>query len=782
MSKVKVNYKSDLPPIEITFKVNNVAVDVPDHDFVLRFFVDGCSESYYCGCRYVEEEEEFVPEYSRCAPTSNGSKLTCYINNHKFTPGRLRVEMIDLATNENYEDGVKKTVVPDILDIYLIEGIGDEVDNVVADTFDYKVGRGILSVTKTGTVGVVDTYTITFDDGTTTTYTITNGHDGVSLGDVAIADDLVTDDSTMVLSAKQGKILQDEAMQLQTYELASKTYTSTDLAEGKVYSIDKSVGDTLPSATFNQTGWGCMLIPIHKGDVFTVATKGGATARAYALADNDRKCLIIATTNKNTLSTPDVVAATEDGWLYVHCDLDYASGFSVVHQYSEERRLINENATDIASVNLDISSLNQYAVGKTRITSSSLTEDYYYNLTRDKAPAVPSSYSAYSYTWYCTRIEVLAGQVVTISTEGGGNARAYALTNKSLGIYERAEADENTTSSPVTLTVEKDGYLYVNCKSTSVGSFYVDTMIDVPSALSSREVESLTSAKYQNNPLPLWKDTLKVLAIGNSFTQDPTEYLGSIVTHSGIDKSKLCVYIAIQSNASLETWVDNYDDEATLNITRMAGDVKVGVETSGKISGTLEQHLAHDWDVVVLQQVSTSSNDYSTFEPYLSKLVGYIREKCTNQKVSIAWQLTWSDKSDNSGSAPKDFAGWQSICETVQEMVVRNGINIVIPTGTAIQNARTTTTFGSHNGYMTRDGHHLAYGVGRYIAACTWFQTLIAPMFNVSIIGNTATIDVSSQTSDYDAVSVTNENKGLCQRCAFDATIDMYNVTTHDEE
>ena len=39
-------------------------------------------------------------------------------------------------------------------------------------------GRGIVSITKTGTLGLVDTYTITYTDGTTSTYTITNGKDG----------------------------------------------------------------------------------------------------------------------------------------------------------------------------------------------------------------------------------------------------------------------------------------------------------------------------------------------------------------------------------------------------------------------------------------------------------------------------------------------------------------------------------------------------------------------------------------------------------------------------
>lgn len=39
-------------------------------------------------------------------------------------------------------------------------------------------GRGIVSITKTGTSGLVDTYTVLYTDNTTSTFTVTNGEDG----------------------------------------------------------------------------------------------------------------------------------------------------------------------------------------------------------------------------------------------------------------------------------------------------------------------------------------------------------------------------------------------------------------------------------------------------------------------------------------------------------------------------------------------------------------------------------------------------------------------------
>ena len=48
------------------------------------------------------------------------------------------------------------------------------------DGQDGATGNGILSITKTGTSGLVDTYTITFTNGTTTTFNVTNGANGTN--------------------------------------------------------------------------------------------------------------------------------------------------------------------------------------------------------------------------------------------------------------------------------------------------------------------------------------------------------------------------------------------------------------------------------------------------------------------------------------------------------------------------------------------------------------------------------------------------------------------------
>lgn len=72
-------------------------------------------------------------------------------------------------------------------------------------------GNGISSIRKTGTSGLVDTYTITFTNGSTTTFTVTNGQDGstnIQWGDLtgSISDQT---DLANALNAKQNTLTFD---------------------------------------------------------------------------------------------------------------------------------------------------------------------------------------------------------------------------------------------------------------------------------------------------------------------------------------------------------------------------------------------------------------------------------------------------------------------------------------------------------------------------------------------------------------------------------------------
>lgn len=59
--------------------------------------------------------------------------------------------------------------------ITIIEGNSNDKDNTRLYMVKGEAGATISTITKTGTTGLVDTYTITLDDGRTQTFTVTNG-------------------------------------------------------------------------------------------------------------------------------------------------------------------------------------------------------------------------------------------------------------------------------------------------------------------------------------------------------------------------------------------------------------------------------------------------------------------------------------------------------------------------------------------------------------------------------------------------------------------------------
>ena len=63
---------------------------------------------------------------------------------------------------------------------------------------------------------------------------------------------------------------------------------------------------------------------------------------------------------------------------------------------------------------------------------------------------------------------------------------------------------------------------------------------------------------------------------------------------------------------------------------------------------------------------------------------------------------------------------------------------------------------------LTRDGFHLSRQHGRYIAACTWFESLIKPVFGKSVKGNPCLLE----DTEY---SITKKDARLCQKCAIKA-------------
>lgn len=116
-------------------------------------------------------------------------------------------------------------------------------------------GVGITSIEKTATVGLVDTYTITLSNGQTSTFDVTNGKDGVDLGLATIVNNLTEGGEESALSAEMGKTLgtlleiqEDAFTQTLAYNVWPAPSTEPIMVSGKTYQIhikaDKPLGQT----------------------------------------------------------------------------------------------------------------------------------------------------------------------------------------------------------------------------------------------------------------------------------------------------------------------------------------------------------------------------------------------------------------------------------------------------------------------------------------------------------------------------------------------------------
>lgn len=278
---------------------------------------------------------------------------------------------------------------------------------------------------------------------------------------------------------------------------------------------------------------------------------------------------------------------------------------------------------------------------------------------------------------------------------------------------------------------------------------------------------------HMNNPWPVLKDTMRVLALGNSYTDDATSYLPVFLANSDIDGEKVCVYMGARAAASLQTWNDLFDINSVVKLSLKAGKLQMPV-----VEAPLHEILAQNWDVVVLQQQSDVAVDYSSYNPYLRNLIKGIKSVCINPNLSFVWQMPWSHYEGNDKKA--DIL-WRRISIATKKQVFYDGIDIVIPVGTAIQNARHSNL--PQTGGMTRDGIHLSYGLGRYIASVTWFQVLFSHM-DTDWMATDYLYHLSDnekkairENSFYECYDVEREYQDICKKCAYAAVEDMYSIS-----
>ena len=232
--------------------------------------------------------------------------------------------------------------------------------------------------------------------------------------------------------------------------------------------------------------------------------------------------------------------------------------------------------------------------------------------------------------------------------------------------------------------------------------------------------------------------TLRILAIGNSFSDDGTEYLPALLENLNVENVEVArLYVG---GCTLEQHVNFYDNsEAAYKFYHSKAGENKWVENPEKV--TMQYALAMgEWDIITMQQASGFSGMYDSYTPYLGRLIEAVKK--AQPQAELVWHMTWSYSSDSNHKHYKHYDNDQQQMNSAIDNCLHtllaefDEIERIVPSGTAVKSLR-KSAINNYPKDLTRDGFHMGHGAGRYALACTWYETLVEPYTGKSMMGNT---------------------------------------------
>lgn len=204
---------------------------------------------------------------------------------------------------------------------------------------------------------------------------------------------------------------------------------------------------------------------------------------------------------------------------------------------------------------------------------------------------------------------------------------------------------------------------------------------------------------------------MKILSIGNSFSQDAHRYFAEIAREFDPDVKAENLYIGGCSLVRHYNNIVNDLSEYTLE--------RNGVSTE-KLTSIKDALLSDDWDVITIQEVSTRSTDVRNFEPYITNIVNYVRELCP--KAKIALHETWGYESHTHRIKNQGYFTYSEMFGDIERAYrsARDIVNadLIIHSGKALQ------LLNDRGMAIHRDGAHASLGIGRFALALTWVSAI----------------------------------------------------------
>lgn len=263
------------------------------------------------------------------------------------------------------------------------------------------------------------------------------------------------------------------------------------------------------------------------------------------------------------------------------------------------------------------------------------------------------------------------------------------------------------------------------------------------------------------------------LTMGISFTNDMLTMVNNIAKQAGVNN--LTLGKLIYGGCTLQQHWQFYSDNSAVYDYAKSVDGGGWVNQSSKtfLNAIQDEH----WDIIVIQQASQDSGRWSTIEPYIYNLIDAMVTNCSNNGVTLAWHSTWAYATNSTHAGFVNYGKnqmtmYNSIQDVAKKIIKETGIDLIISSGTAIQNMRTTTINNAPND-LTTDGYHLEGGLSRLIASYAFFEAILSPIYNLSTKDNPYT----PPNAGGNTINVTTENKKLASWAAKYAYTRRFEVT-----
>lgn len=236
----------------------------------------------------------------------------------------------------------------------------------------------------------------------------------------------------------------------------------------------------------------------------------------------------------------------------------------------------------------------------------------------------------------------------------------------------------------------------------------------------------------ENSEWPSSPDSLKILAIGNSFTDNSMDLLPLLL--KAHELNHITLGKIGYGGATLQNHEQFFRKASPVYLFQVKPSEEYEWKTLSS-HATIEEAIQHaDWDIIVLQQASALSGLYNHYQPYLNRFIEHLLSSATNPDVVFAWHMTWPY---STLCQTKAFAAYnynpammyESICQATGTALEETGIKYVIPSGTVIHELR-NSLINKDSSDFTNDGIHINHPIGQYALACTWFQSIFHPIYS----------------------------------------------------